>query len=53
MYEWIDFYLPCCSGSTEYFPAAQPRTTLAFLHLKRVNQNVYMEAELLDLTFIL
>ena len=40
--------LPGCGGFTAYFLAAWPRTTLAFLHLKTVNQNASSEAELLN-----
>ena len=42
------------SGFTEYmhFPAARPRTSLVFLHLRTVDQNVSLEAKLLDLTSI-
>ena len=40
--------LPGCGGYTEYFSAARPRTTLAFLHLKPGDQNASSEAELLD-----
>ena len=49
MYEWFDCHLPGYGRFTEYFSAAQPRTTLAFLHLKTVDQNASLEAELLDL----
>ena len=52
MYEWFDFHLPYGSDFKAYFLAARPRTTLAFLHLKTVNQNVSLEAELLDLMSI-
>ena len=33
-------HLPGCGSFTEYmyFPAARPRTTLAFLHLKTLSQ---------------
>ena len=53
MYELFDCHLPGCGGFTEYFLAARPRTTLAFLHLKTVDQNASSEAELLDLMSIL
>ena len=49
MYVWFDCHLSDCGGFTEYFQAARPRTTLAFLNLKTVNQNAFLEAELLDL----
>ena len=44
MYEWFDCHLPGCGGFTEYFLAAQPRNTLAFLQLKTVDQNAPLEA---------
>ena len=50
MYEWFDCPQLDCGGFTEYFSAAQPRTTLAFLHLNTVDQNASLDAELLDLT---
>ena len=52
MCEWFDCHLLVCGGLTEYFSAAQPRTTLVFLHLMTVDQNAASEAELLDLTSI-
>ena len=52
MYEWFDCHLQSCGGFTEYLAAAWLRTTLPFLHLKIVNQNASLEAELLDLTLI-
>ena len=48
MYEWFDCDLVGCGGFAEYFLAVWPRTTLAFLHLKTVNQNASLEADLLD-----
>ena len=36
----------------KYFSAARPKTTLAFVHLKIVDQNASSEAELLDLMSI-
>ena len=50
MYEWFDCRVTVISR--EYFPAARPRTTLAFLHIETVDQNASLEAELLDLTSI-
>ena len=47
MYEWFE-----CAMGSHYFSAAQLRITLAFLHLKTVDQNAPSEAELLDLTSI-
>ena len=52
MYEWFDCHLPRFGGFTKNFSAAHPRTTLAFLNLKSVDQNASSEAELLDLKSI-
>ena len=47
-----DCHLLACAGFTDYFPAAWPRTTLAF-NCKTVVQNIAsLEAELLNLTSI-
>ena len=43
MYDWYDCKLPGCGVFTEYFPITQPRTTLAFLSLKTVDQNASLE----------
>ena len=43
--------LSVVGGFTEYFPASQLGTTLAFPHLS-VNQNASLEAKLLDLMLI-
>ena len=47
------YHLSICGGFTEYFPAARPRTNLAFLHLKTIDQNASLEAKLIDFTSIL
>ena len=41
-----------CWVAVEYLQAAWPTTTLAFPHLKTVDQNTSLQAELLDLMSI-
>ena len=50
-WHWFDCHLLVAVVSLS-ISDAQPRTALAFLHLKAVNQNASLEAELLDLTSI-
>ena len=43
-------HLPGLGYFIEYCSAIRPRITLAFLHLKTVDQNTSLEAALLDLS---
>ena len=52
MCEWFDCHLPGCGDFIEYFPAARPRTTMAFLNFKIGDQNAYLDAEFLDMMLI-
>ena len=53
VYEWFDCHLPGWGGFTVYFMAARKTASFLHLHLKTVDQNASLEAELIDFVVII